>query len=73
VCAINPNEDEMFVPSPGQCVASAIVTGALIGLLIGELSRTDVWAPVRLPTTGPSEPRTSPVTLAAETDGGVAQ
>jgi hypothetical protein len=73
LCAIGSNEDEMYAPSPGQCVASGIVSGALTGLLIGALGRTDVWAPVPLPRPAPDEPPTPPVTAAAEPDGDIAQ
>jgi hypothetical protein len=72
LCAIGSNEDEMYAPSPGQCVASGIVSGALTGLLIGALSRTDVWAPVPLPTRGPNESPAPPVTATAESDGSTA-
>jgi hypothetical protein len=72
LCAMGSNEDEMFAPSPGQCVASGIVSGALTGLLIGALSRTDVWAPVPLPTRGPNQPPKPPVAVTVEPDGGIA-
>jgi len=56
----------MYALSSGQCVVSGIVTGALTGLLIGALGRADIWAPVPLPTRGPSEPANPPMTAAAE-------
>jgi hypothetical protein len=73
LCAIEPNEGEMYAPSSGQCVASGVVTGALTGLLIGALSRTEIWAPVPLPTPGQGEPSQPPVTAVAELDRDIAR
>ena len=73
LCAASYNENEWFSPTPGQCLVSGAVSGAGIGVLIGALARSDVWAPVPLPTRGPSESPSPPVTAAAEIDTGAAQ
>lgn len=73
LCAAQYEGDEWFEPNPGECLASGVVTGALTGLLIGQLARSDIWAPVPLPTRGPVEPPAPPATAAVETDDGLAE
>jgi hypothetical protein len=68
LCAIRANEDESSLYTPGSCMASGLVSGALTGVLIGALSRTNVWAPVPLPRPGPSESPMPPVTATVEPD-----
>ena len=65
VCAFGYDENDWFAPTPGQCLASGVVSGAAMGLLVGAISRSDVWAPVSLPPRRPGEPPAPPVTAAA--------
>jgi hypothetical protein len=66
LCAIGYEEDQWFAPSPGQCLVSGAVSGAATGLLIGALSRSDIWAPVPLRRRGSPGLPTPPVTAAVE-------
>jgi hypothetical protein len=66
LCAASYNEDEWLTPTPGQCLASGLVSGVATGFLIGALSRSDIWAPVLLPRRGVPEPAVPPVTAAIE-------
>lgn len=68
LCSLG-DSDNWLQPTPGECVLSGILTGVGTGLLIGALSRSDVWAPVPLPGRGPEDPAADPpVTAAAEVD-----
>ena len=73
LCAIGYDEDEWLAPSPGQCLATGVVGGALTGLLIGQLTRSDIWAPVPLPTRRPVEPPAPQLSAAGETEDGIAE
>jgi hypothetical protein len=56
------NEDEGWLtPTPGECMAAGVVSGAGTGVLVGLLIRSDVWAPTALPTRD-QEPATPVVT-----------
>jgi hypothetical protein len=54
-CAATTREG-WFQPTPEQCVFAYTLTGAGTGLLIGALSRSDVWAPTALPRRRPPPP-----------------
>ena len=54
-CAADYNADEWFSPTPEQCLLSGTLTGAGIGLLIGAVRRSDVWAPTALPGREPEQ------------------
>jgi hypothetical protein len=73
LCASSYNEDEFVAFTPGQCLFSGVVTGAAAGLLVGSLTRADVWAPVPLPARGPVEVPKPPLTAAAQTGDGIAE
>ena len=63
LCAIDAgNEQGWLVPSPGECFVGMAIPSAVIGLVVGALRRSDVWAP----TTIPSRPGTPPVAQAEE-------
>jgi hypothetical protein len=53
LCAAAGDHDALGAPSEGQCVVSGFFSGALVGLLIGALNRSDVWAPAALPVRPP--------------------
>jgi len=73
LCAGSYDENEWFSPTPGQCLASGVVSGAAVGALVGALSRSDIWAPVQLPTRVPGESPTLPVTTAVEFEAAVVE
>jgi len=65
LCSLG-DSDNWLQPTAGECIASGVLTGATTGLLIGALSRSDVWAPVPLPGRRPDDPEANaPVTAAA--------
>jgi hypothetical protein len=67
-CASEPGE---WVTGE-QCLVGYTVAGAGVGLLIGALLRSDVWAPAPLPPRGPERPRdTEPLASAAPVGIGV--
>ena len=69
LCSLGGDSDNWLQPSPGECFVSGIFTGVGTGLLIGALSRSDVWAPVPLPGRGQQDPAANaPVTAAAGVD-----
>lgn len=47
-CAVSTDEG-WFEPTPEQCLLAYTLTGAGTGLLVGALTRSDVWAPSALP------------------------
>jgi hypothetical protein len=55
-CAADYDAEEWFSPTPEQCLLSGTLTGAGIGLLIGAIRRSDVWAPAGLPRREPEQP-----------------
>jgi hypothetical protein len=57
-CAADYDAEKWFSPTPEQCLLSGTLTGAGIGLLIGALRRSDVWAPTPLPRREPEQPLT---------------
>ena len=62
-CAIDAANDKgWLVPSPGECFVGMAIPAAVIGLVVGALRRSDVWAP----TTTPSRPGTPPVAQAEQ-------
>jgi hypothetical protein len=68
LCSLG-DSDNWLQPTPGECFLSGIFTGVGTGLLVGALSRSDVWAPVPLPGRGPEDPAANaPVTAAAGVD-----
>jgi hypothetical protein len=50
-------------PSPESCLMAYTLSGAGTGLLIGALSRSDVWAPAVMPVRPPPAPLVSGLSL----------
>jgi hypothetical protein len=57
-CAADYDPEKWFSRTPEQCLLSGTLTGAGIGLLIGALRRSDVWASTPLPRREPEQPLT---------------
>ena len=55
-CAADYDAEEWFSPTPEECLLSGTLTGVGIGLLIGAVRRSDVWAPAALPRREPEQP-----------------
>lgn len=46
--------------SPGQCILGFTALGAVSGLVVGALIKSDVWAPILIPARSPIPPAPAP-------------